>query len=847
MSSRVKGAFSFQHFRMESSFFNCINLFQKDYDIIMKILGNEEKTRAGMEKRNEEKVRISVRNLVEFILREGDIDNRQGGGIDKEAMLLGGRIHRKIQRQMGEGYHAEVPLQVTVPCEKLDIVVEGRADGIIEEEERTAVDEIKGILQELDHVKEPKGLHLAQAKCYAYIYAEKKGLSEIGVQMTYCQMETEEIKRFYQSFLFSELETWFMDLVHQYEKWAVFQIEWRKKRNNSIKQIDFPFPYREGQRDLVVSVYRSILRKKQLFIQAPTGVGKTLATVFPAVKAIGEQLANQIFYLTAKTITRTVAEKAFLTLKEQGLSCKVITLTAKEKICFCEKKTECNPDICPYAKGHFDRVNDAVFDMLTHTDDMGREKIEYYAQKHIVCPFEMALDLSVWTDAVICDYNYVFDPNAHLKRFFGEGAKKEYLFLIDEAHNLVERGRSMYSASICKENFLEVRRLVKEEDAKLGKALNGCNEQLLVLKRECSEYALYSSVSHLVIRLMNVMSETERFLEECRNEEIREKVLNLYFEIRDFLNIHDKLDENYMIYTELPEDGKFYVRLFCVNPAVNLSEYLNYGVSTVFFSATLLPIQYYKKLLSTREDDYAVYAHTPFPEKNRKVLIGTDVTTRYSRRGQETYQQYAGYMWETIRKKRGKYIAFFPSYSFLNEVYDSFRKMTESEENLTCLIQDPGMTEEEREEFLGYFEEENTGTLVGFCVMGGIFSEGIDLTDEKLIGTWIVGTGLPQVCLERELLKQYFDEKGMCGFDYAYLYPGMNKVLQAAGRVIRTDTDRGMIFLLDERFRMNHYQSVFPREWNGIKSVGLSQVGEEVTSFWKEAGSSAKCDGKAVY
>lgn len=786
-----------------------------------------------MEEKKEEKVRISVRNLVEFILREGDLDSRQGGGADKEAMLLGGRIHRKIQRQMGSGYHAEVPLQIVVPCEKLDIVVEGRADGIIEEDGRTAVDEIKGILQELDLIKEPKKVHLAQAKCYAYIYAGKKELSEIGVQMTYCQMETEEVKRFYQTFSYEELKKWFLDLVHQYEKWAVFQIEWRQKRNQSIKQVEFPFGYREGQKDLVVSVYRSILRKKKLFIQAPTGVGKTMATVFPAVKAVGEELANQIFYLTAKTITRTVAEKAFLTLKEQGLAYKVITLTAKEKICFCEK-AECNPDDCPYAKGHFDRVNDAVFDMLTHTDDMSRDQIESYARKHTVCPFEMALDLSVWTDAVICDYNYVFDPNAHLKRFFGEGAKKEYLFLIDEAHNLVERGRAMYSASICKENFLEVRKAVKEEDAKLGKAISGCNEQLLALKRECPGHALYSSVSHLVPRLMNVMTEMERFLEECSQEEIREKVLDLYFEVRDFLSIHDKLDENYMIYTELTEEGKFYVWLFCVNPAVNLSEYLNYGVSTIFFSATLLPIQYYKKLLSTQTDDYAVYAHTPFPEENKKVLIGSDVTTRYTRRSEEMYERYARYMLETVRKKQGNYLAFFPSYRFLNDVYEAFLTLRREKEEIFCLIQDSGMTEEEREEFLNYFEEERDGTLIGFCVMGGIFSEGIDLTEERLIGTWIVGTGLPQVCLERELLKQYFDEKGMSGFEYAYLYPGMNKVLQAAGRVIRTDTDRGMIFLLDDRFLLRQYRAVFPREWSKATSIRLSQTAEVVAEFWDE-------------
>lgn len=793
----------------------------------------KEKMGPGMEEKKEEKVRISVRNLVEFILREGDLDSRQGGGADKEAMLLGGKIHRKIQRQMGSSYHAEVPLQIVVPCEKLDIVVEGRADGIIEEDGRTAVDEIKGILQELDLIKEPKKVHLAQAKCYAYIYAGKKELSEIGVQMTYCQMETEEVKRFYQTFSYEELKKWFLDLVHQYEKWAVFQIEWRQKRNQSIKQVEFPFGYREGQKDLVVSVYRSILRKKKLFIQAPTGVGKTMATVFPAVKAVGEELANQIFYLTAKTITRTVAEKAFLTLKEQGLAYKVITLTAKEKICFCEK-AECNPDACPYAKGHFDRVNDAVFDMLTHTDDMSRDQIESYARKYTVCPFEMALDLSVWTDAVICDYNYVFDPNAHLKRFFGEGAKKEYLFLIDEAHNLVERGRAMYSASICKENFLEVRKAVKEEDAKLGKAISGCNEQLLALKRECPGHALYSSVSHLVPRLMNVMTEMERFLEECSQEEIREKVLDLYFEVRDFLSIHDKLDENYMIYTELTEEGEFYVWLFCVNPAVNLSEYLNYGVSTIFFSATLLPIQYYKKLLSTQTDDYAVYAHTPFPEENKKVLIGSDVTTRYTRRSEEMYERYARYMLETVRKKQGNYLAFFPSYRFLNDVYEAFLTLRREKEEIFCLIQDPGMTEEEREEFLNYFEEERDGTLIGFCVMGGIFSEGIDLTEERLIGTWIVGTGLPQVCLERELLKQYFDEKGMSGFEYAYLYPGMNKVLQAAGRVIRTDTDRGMIFLLDDRFLLRQYRAVFPREWSKATPIRLSQTAEVVAEFWDE-------------
>ena len=371
-------------------------------------------------------IRISVRNLVEFILRSGDIDNRIAAA-DKDAMLLGGKIHRKIQRRMGADYHAEVTLKYEVPCKGFILSVEGRADGIIDTPSGIVIDEIKGVLKDLDMIKEPVAVHLAQAKCYAYIYASQKKLEEIGVQMTYCNMETEEIKRFQNVYVYEELDRWFWKLIGKYEKWARYQIRWKEKRNASIKEVEFPFAYREGQRDLTASVYRTILRKKKLFIQAPTGVGKTISTVFPAVKAVGEGLGEKIFYLTAKTITRTVAWQAFDILKEQALRMKVLVLTAKEKICFCEE-TNCNPEACPYAKGHYDRVNDAVYELLTTSDEMNREILEEQARKWKVCPYEMSLDVSEWVDAVICDYNYVFDPNAHLRRFFGEGISGEYLF-----------------------------------------------------------------------------------------------------------------------------------------------------------------------------------------------------------------------------------------------------------------------------------------------------------------------------------------------------------------------------------------------------------------------------------
>ena len=779
-------------------------------------------------------IRISVRSLVEFIMRSGDIDNRIAGA-DKDSMLLGGKIHRKIQRRMGSDYHAEIGLKFEVPCKGFLLMIEGRADGIIETPEGIVIDEIKGVLKDLNLLKEPVGVHLAQARCYAYIYASQKKLEEIGIQMTYCNMETEEIKRFQSVYSFQELDTWFWELIGKYEKWARYQIQWKGKRNQSIKEIEFPFTYREGQKDLVVSVYRTILRKKKLFIQAPTGVGKTMATVFPAVKAMGEGLGEKLFYLTAKTITRTVAWQAFDTLKEQALRMKVIVLTAKEKICFCEE-TNCNPDACPYAKGHYDRVNDAVYELITTSDEMSREILEEQARKWQVCPHEMSLDIAEWVDAVICDYNYVFDPNAYLRRFFGEGNKGEYLFLIDEAHNLVERGREMYSAQIYKEDILKIKKLVKDRDEKLARKLNDCNKQLLALRRECDGLQVLDSVSHIYLKLMALMTEMERYLEDCKEEEIRQEVLNLYFSVRTFLNIHDQLDENYLIYSELEDSGRFKLRLFCVNPANCLQEFLDKGNSTIFFSATLLPIHYYKKLLSTSKEDYAIYAESPFDPARRQLILGTDVSTKYTRRGEDMYRRYARYLIQVARTRIGNYIAFFPSYRFMEEVYEVFVDLLKEDQEIEYVMQSQYMSEEAREIFLENFEEDRKHSLMGFCVMGGIFSEGIDLAEDKLIGAIIIGTGLPQVCRERELLKNYFDAHGLRGFDYAYLYPGMNKVLQSAGRVIRTDEDRGVILLLDERFRDGRYQETFPREWKEYALCNVENVEDYLETFWKKWG-----------
>lgn len=778
-----------------------------------------------------EQIKISVRNLVEFVLRSGDIDNRRGRSGQKEAMQEGSRAHRKIQRRMGASYQPEVPLKIEIHEEKYQLVVEGRADGIIIEETGVTIDEIKGVYMDIHALEAPIDVHLAQAKCYAYIFALKEELQEISVQMTYCNLDTEEIRRFKESYSFEEISKWFTSVINRYKKWADFQYEARMERNESIARLEFPYPYREGQKELAAGVYRTIRREKNLFIQAPTGTGKTITTVFPAVKAVGEELADKIFYLTAKTITRTVAKEAFDVLRHHGYLGRVITITAKEKLCLCEEM-DCNPLHCPYAEGHYDRVNDAVFDLINRERDITREVLIAQAEKFRVCPFEMCLDTTLWVDAIICDYNYVFDPNVYLKRFFAEGVKGDYLFLIDEAHNLVERGRKMYSAVLYKEDFLKIKKIMKQYSRKCVKALEKGNSHLLELKRQCENYEILDNIGGLIFALMQLGAALEEFFLKDITFPEKKEVQDFYLELRHFLNMYERVDENYVIYSEHEADGRFKLKLYCVDTAVNLQECLDKGKSTIFFSATLLPIQYYKKLLSTKEDNYAVYAKTVFSKEQRLLVIGTDVSSKYTRRNEGEFAKIARYIYETAQGKKGNYMAFFPSYKMMEQVLEKFYALNLGE--MDCVVQETGMREQEREAFLESFRTKRDNTLVGFCVMGGIFSEGIDLKNEALIGAIIVGTGLPQISNEREILKNYYDKRCGEGFDYAFRYPGMNKVLQAAGRVIRTMEDKGVIVLLDERFLQREYLRMFPREWENYETVTVESVQAKVKKFWSD-------------
>ena len=790
---------------------------------------------AGSENMEKPRVRISVRNLVEFILRSGDLDNSSGTSGDKEAMLKGGRLHRKIQRSMKGDYQAEVSLKKESEYDDVVIQVEGRADGIFTEDGAVYIDEIKGTYGNVQAMDMPIPVHRAQAMCYGMIWGEKEGISEIHIQMTYAHLETEETRRFREDFSIEELKGWYQKLLDAYHKWIAYSLNWKKERNASMKDLQFPFPYREGQRDIVSGVYHTVSSGKTLFVQAPTGVGKTMSAIFPSVRAIGEGKGETLFYLTAKTITGTVAQEAFHILREKGLKFKVTAITAKEKLCF-QDTPECTPEKCPYAKGHFDRVNDAVYELWTTEEVYSREVIRAHAEKWQVCPFEMCLDLSIWVDGIICDYNYVFDPNVHLKRFFGENISGDHIFLIDEAHNLVERGREMYSAGISRQSLVALRKKIRKRFSKLARTLDKANRQMMELEENLAEtgkgYQVLPNPGVLPITFLTISGELEEILEEKElEEELRREILEFYFIVRDFLNVSELVDENYVVYTENSAEEGFRLRLFCVNPAENLGEYLKKGKSAIFFSATMFPMLYYRELLTTDRDAYGIYVQSPFPKENRRILIGSDVSSRYTRRNRAEYRKIAGYIARCVWQRQGNYMVFFPSYRLMEDVLQVYEEEF-SVDWVRCVCQTPDMTEQEREGFLEEFQERE-GTLVGFCVLGGIFSEGVDLTGESLIGAVIVGTGLPQIGSQREILKEYYDKKNHCGFDYAYRYPGMNKVLQAAGRVIRTKEDKGVILLLDDRFWDRDYQEIFPREWQDRTGCRLDTVEGAVETFWK--------------
>ncbi|OME87271.1 ATP-dependent helicase [Paenibacillus sp. FSL A5-0031] len=761
-------------------------------------------------------VTISVRNLVEYVFLSGSIDVRLNA-ID--TMHEGTKAHQRVQLTYGEQDQKEVYVRADIQLDDLLFVVDGRCDGLLGTDPILTVDEIKSTGGDLDRIAEDGyPVHWAQALFYAYMYAKEHEQSAMRVQLTYVQTKTEEERRFMREVSFVELKQYVYEITARYAPYVQQLRKHEQLRNESIKGLAFPFEtYRAGQRKLAGAVYKSIEEGVRLFAKAPTGIGKTISTTYPTIKAIGAGMLQRFYYLTARTTTRAAAEDALIFMRDKGLHLHAVTITAKDKICF-QEEVRCEKEHCPYAEGYYDRINGAVLDILDQETIMTRPVIEAYAHKHKVCPFEFSLDLAYASDAVVCDYNYIFDPRISFKRQYAE-MKKRTALLVDEAHNLVDRAREMFSAELTKAPFLALQRELKGVHNEGYRTAKAINDYFIALRKSSdgAPHLIQRQLPEELVALVDAFaSAAEQAIAIGASGD--SALLDTYFAAQNFVRTAKLFDERYVVYIELSKSD-VRLKLFCLDPSQLLQQVGKGYRSHIYFSATLSPVSYYMDMLGAGENDYTLAVPSPFAKEQLDVVINP-LSTRYHDRDQSKLP-IAKLIMELMSERPGNYFVFFPSYAYMNAVYETYMELKEwsvptgAATDAEVLLQTPDMTEEERDRFLGTFQAGSGKSLIGFAVMGGVFSEGVDLVGDRLVGVIVVGVGLPQLGVERNMLKDYFNEQGKNGYDYAYVFPGMNKVLQAGGRLIRSETDRGTLVLIDDRYLQSQYQRLLPEEWKG--------------------------------
>ncbi|RSD25594.1 ATP-dependent DNA helicase [Mesobacillus subterraneus] len=752
-------------------------------------------------------IKIPVRALAEYVFKSGSIES---GFRTATSFTEGSRIHREIQKSYNEADLSEVFLKAEVVYDDIRFIIEGRCDGLLQSGDRMKIDEIKSTSIDLDYIEEHSNpAHWAQAECYGYMYLQENELEQIDIQLTYIHKSTGEKKQFVRTKARRELEDSMMYMIAEFAPYARLRFEQELRRNASIKDMPFPFKqYRKGQRQLAGSVYKTIQESKTLYASAPTGIGKTISTIFPSVKAIGEGHLQKLFYLTAKTTTRQTGEEAFRLMADCGLRMKVVTITAKDKVCF-TGEGKCSKDYCEFADGYYDRINEAVLDILSNEDALDRKCVEAYALKHKVCPFEFSLDLVYAADAVICDYNYIFDPKVSLKRLFDE-QKRQTALLVDEAHNLVDRGREMYSSSLEKAPFLQLKRDFKVRNPAIYKSVKVLNDHFINIRKQSdSSKSIFfdEPVTEFNAAVSDFIQHAEIELLKGNHEEL---LLETYFACQNWLRIAKLFDERYILYAEV-QKNEVKLKQFCLDPSHLIRQAGKHFKARIFFSATLSPINYFKDMLGGEDGDYIAYIPSPFSEHQTDVIV-QPLSTKFKDR-EISIKPIVRSLTDMVRTNPGNFLVFFPSYQYLHSVLEEWHI---ANEEIPTIVQRTGMTEAERDEFLQSFQPDIEGSLVGFAVLGGVFSEGVDLKGDRLNGVIVIGVGLPQIGLERDLIKKHFSSAGKNGFDYAYVFPGMNKVLQAGGRLIRSENDRGTILLIDDRYLQRKYQALLPDKWRNF-------------------------------
>lgn len=748
---------------------------------------------------------ISVKKIIEFMLSSGDIDHRTMNHLSAKEGIL---AHQYIQKQYDTTAQTEVSVSYQNQFDEILLTISGRIDGLLYDSHGNAIiNEIKSTTKPLDEIPQPTKLHLAQAKFYAFMYAKQKELTYINIQVTYINVSSLQIKNFIYNLNINVLNNEIIEIIHSYLNYLRKIVAIKLDRNNSIKNLKFPFNYRKGQRNIIKNVYKCLTEEKNLFLHAPTGSGKTLSVLFPSLKYILLK-DTKIFYLVSKGTQKNIVFETLELLKSNGLFIKAVFIDAKEKVCCNENETvSCNPQKCKYTVNYYNKIKEILFEILQNEDIITRDIINQYALKYTVCPFELSLDISYFCDIIICDYNYIFDPFSSLKRYSEDN--DNYILLIDEAHNLSDRGRQMYSADINKDDLLSAKQSNKQFKS-IYNALTKLNTSINNIRKTSKENIIELTTNDSVfLQIKNFLNKTEKYV--LLNNELPESIQEFYFTLFKFNKLLQIASSSHICYYDKTEEQ---LKLFCLDASKYLLDTVSKSFSSIFFSATLLPIDYFMRISGGAPTDYTMISKSPFNSDKLKVTAISHIDLTFRERNQNIHQ-IIQYLHTIIDCKKGNYMVFFPSFEFMNLVYETYIKLYNP---TNILLQKSNMTEADKKEFIACFDDNKENNVTAFVVLGGSFSESIDLIGDKLIGCVIISVGLPKICYERDQLKQYYDKEGK-GFDYAYLFEGINKIMQAGGRVIRSENDSGYIYLIDKRFYHNKYKTLISQTWENIEFV----------------------------
>lgn len=754
-------------------------------------------------------IKIGIKELAIFACQSGNLTNEFFSNRDLEN---GTALHRFIQCKYNEKSAKEVYIKKQISYYQDEIILHGFIDGVLNIDDEIIIEEIKSTIKELDEIDPTERMeYIAQLKIYGYLYALEHELSHIHLRLTYISVVDYTIKHFDYIMETEALEEFVFDCLEKYMSWYQLQEDALIQKEVTISSVKFPFgKMRAGQRDMMKACYQTMKKNEILYCIAPTGIGKTMGTLFSSLKTLGKN--DKLFYLTAKGSGKNAPLNAVRILAKKGLKVKTINIIAKKKICNAKLKN-CNTDECPYAVGFFDRIRDAIVEIFKDYDIYDEENISYVANKHKICAFEFSLELSYYCDIIIADYNYVFDPRAQLVRYFDDNTYHPKV-LVDEAHNLISRSKEMFSAMISEEDIRILRRVLNGYKPSVRNVCNKAIEHISDYHEQLVDKTIYVSTENdqnLVVLLKNILSACDELFLENKKIPHKDEAMDVYFKILEYVQISEYFQDTHRLIAKI-ENGICTIQEYCLDASQFILDTIETSVhGIVFFSATLTPLAYHADVLTKGKGNF-LELPSPFDPMNLDIIINPYVSTKYKQR-----EQSIDYIIEAIEILTnvggGNYIVFFPSYQYMRMVLDAL-----GEVDFEVIVQQTNATEQERNLIIERFKNTD-GCKVGFFVLGGVFAEGIDYVGDWLSGVIIVGVGLPMVCDENNILKDYYEVLYQNGFDYAYTYPGFTKVVQAAGRVIRSETDRGVVLLIDERFSYLKYQELMPKHWKNKKMI----------------------------